>query len=112
MKLEEAKKIQKESFDRRMKIRVLKAHDYATEDLLSNFKRMSRHMKNFEIDVSTPHGTALYMVVHKLDRLCNLAYRQKVAPKNESILDNMDDIKNYIDLTEELFIESGILKPE
>lgn len=106
MKWEESKKIQEEGFKRRMDIREAKAHDYASEDVLSNFKRMARHVENFGVDVSTADGTALYMVIHKMDRLCNLLYRRQDEPKNESLRDTIDDMKNYIDLMEEILVES------
>ena len=48
--------------------------------------------------------TALYFIIHKLQRLCNLRGRE---PSNESILDTMDDIHNYIDLTTALIEEGG-----
>jgi len=111
MKLSECNDIQSKSFERRWAIREKKGHDYATDaDVLSNFKRMSGYASDFGIDVSTPHGIALFYALLKIDRLCNLMFRNKTKPENESIIDTVDDLKNYIDLMEECMIEQGVIE--
>lgn len=74
-----------------------KAHDYAGKDVLSNFKRVSVAASELEIDVSTPTGYALFMVVLKLCRLGNLLGSGK-TPNNESIDDSFLDGINYFKL--------------
>lgn len=106
MDIKRAHKIQKDSFKRRWKIRESKAMDYATEDILSNFKRMSKMATLLNLDLSQPSGVALFYALLKIDRLCNLLYRKKTQPKNESLRDTIDDLKNYIDLMEECMYES------
>lgn len=109
MKIEEARKYQKKSFDDRWKIRESKSHDYATEDILSNFKRRALLFDILEIDITTPHGVALGDAVLKVDRICNLLFRRKDKPKHESVKDSIIDLKNYIDLAEECLIDGEII---
>ena len=75
-----------------------KRHDYATEDALANFKRMTKVARVYKIDFSKEHHYALFMVLMKLDRLQNLISQGKV-PKNESFQDTMQDAFNYLMLT-------------
>jgi len=110
MKLEESKKIRRNSFIRRWAIKEAKTHDYATDDMLSNFKRVSTLVKTLDIDVGTPHGIGIVYILLKLDRLCNLLFRRKSKPKNESLQDTVDDILNYMELLEEVLIDMGILE--
>lgn len=108
MNINKSKKIQKSSFKRRWELRNTKGHDYATEDILSNFKRMAMIMKIWNVDVTVCYGTALFYAFLKIDRLCNLVFSGK-EPANESIQDTIDDLKNYIDLMEECMIDEEIL---
>jgi len=85
-----------------------KSHDYATGDVLSNFKRLAEAAGAIDIDVATPHGYALFMVLLKLDRLNNLMKNHK-APKNESIEDTVIDAQNYLDLAEACYREAFTL---
>ena len=111
MKLKEAIKIQTDSAKRRLEIRKKKAHDYATEDdVLSNFKRSSIILSTYAIDLGKPSGVALMYALLKIDRLSNLIYRKGgVQPSNESIMDTLDDLENYIDLMIECLTEEGSL---
>jgi len=109
MHIDKSKKIQNASSERRWKIRKTKGHDYATEDILSNFKRMSCIMDAWNIDIHTPHGVALFYACLKIDRLCNLVFSGK-SPTNEPLQDTVDDLKNYIDLMEECMIEVKLLE--
>jgi hypothetical protein len=71
-----------------------KGHDYATEDMLSNFKRLSKLSKILGINTTTPLGYALFMVLMKLDRICNIFYRKRSC-KNESLSDSFRDLIGY-----------------
>ncbi len=74
-----------------------KGEDYANEDVLSNFKRMSNAAKMLNIDVYNPTGYALFMVLLKIDRISNLMASNK-EPNNESLLDSFEDGINYMKL--------------
>jgi len=77
---------------------VDKAGDYADKDVLANFKRISELVKLLDIDPRrSPTDYALFMAVMKIDRWCNLRSKG-TPPKNESILDTVMDLHNYIDL--------------
>lgn len=110
MRLEEALEIEKRGFEKRNKIRKSKAKDYATDDVLSNFKRVSQLIGILGVDASTPHGIAMVYALLKIDRLCNLVFRKVSKPENESLEDTINDLKNYIDLLHENLIEEGVLK--
>lgn len=73
----------------------LKCHDYATEDTLSNFKRLSKIGKLYRITFDSPYEYALFMTLMKLDRVQNLLKQQK-QPKNESVRDTIQDAFNYL----------------
>ena len=82
----------------RMSMLIDKGRDYANEDILSNFKRMSRLTEILGITPSSSStDCALFLALLKLDRWCNLR-RQKVSPTNESLKDTIQDLHNYIDL--------------
>lgn len=74
-----------------------KGKDYASEDVLSNFKRLSTAAKALNLDVHSPEGYALYMVLMKIDRINNLLTSGK-TPSNESIEDSFGDGINYLKL--------------
>jgi hypothetical protein len=84
-----------ESLDYRL-LNVLKSkgEDYATEDVLSNFKQVSSAAKVLNIDVGNPTNYALFMCVLKIARLTNLINNNKV-PNNESIDDSFIDLIGY-----------------
>lgn len=105
MKEEEYLEILENSIKRRREIHSKKTKDYATKDVLSNFKRVAKLMEILEIDTTVPHGVACMYILLKMDRFCNLVFRQKVEPKNESVEDTIDDWKNYLDLMEGNYIE-------
>jgi len=102
--IENAEKYQRDEFEKRLKIRINKSYDYAsTEDILGNFKRVAAMCKLFNINVQEPFGYAQLMCLLKLDRINNLINNDK-KPKNESVKDSFRDLKNYIDLSEEILI--------
>lgn len=76
------------------KILKSKSHDYATEDVLSNFKRVSKIAKEYRFDFSSPSEYALFMACLKTDRIMNLFKGQK-KPENEAIEDSFVDLLNY-----------------
>jgi superoxide dismutase len=72
-----------------------KAHDYAAEDVLANFKRIAKIAKEYKISFEAPYEYALFMTLMKLDRLQNLL-KQNKQPKNESLKDTIQDAFNYL----------------
>lgn len=99
-------KIIESSWKRRREIHTKKTHDYATEDVLSNFKRVSEIIKILGVDPTTPHGMACVYIILKMDRFCNLTFRKSNdLPKNEAVEDTLDDWKNYLDLLEANWLE-------
>lgn len=79
------------------KILFSKSIDYATEDVLSNFKRLSIAARALDITLKSPMQYALFMVLMKLDRINNLVNSEK-TPNNESIEDSFADGINYLKL--------------
>lgn len=80
-----------------IKISSSKSHDYATEDVLSNFKSVSGAARELKLDVTNPTNYALFMVLLKIARLTNLLNGNK-KPNNESIEDSFLDAINYLKL--------------
>lgn len=77
-----------------------KSADYAGEDVLSNFKRMSQMSKLLRIDPArSATDAAWFLALLKFDRLTNLAAKG-VEPKNESVKDSYHDFHNYLDLAQ------------
>ncbi len=74
-----------------------KRHDYADEDVLSNFKSVSQAAKNLGIDIGNPVGYSLFMVLLKIARINNLINKNK-TPNNESLEDSFMDGINYFNL--------------
>ena len=75
-----------------------KAKDYAGEDVLANFKRISKLAGLLGLNPSkSPADYALFMALMKLDRWTNLR-RTGQDPLNEPIKDTVMDLHNYIDL--------------
>ena len=82
----------------RMNLMLGKSHDYATDDVLSNFKRMNHVCELFGINTSRgAWDCAMFLALIKIDRWCNLVNSDK-APVNEKIEDTVCDLHNYIDL--------------
>jgi len=75
-----------------------KGDDYAGEDVLANFKRMNQLCSLLGIDTSRSSGDCgRFLMLLKVDRWCNLI-NKGTEPKNESLLDTVLDLHNYIDL--------------
>jgi len=81
-----------------------KGQDYANEDKLDNFKRVTAIAKLYHIDFSQPYHYALLMVLMKLERLQNLRSQGK-TPKHESVQDTVRDAINYLYLTYACLVE-------
>jgi hypothetical protein len=71
-----------------------KSHDYASEDVLSNFKRVTAIAKQYRFDFSNLPEYALFMCCMKADRIMNL-FKGNKKPKNEAIEDSFADMFNY-----------------
>jgi len=101
LKRETFERIENESLARRLALSRKKGADYATEDILSNFRRMARSAHDLRIDqiLHKDYGIALFYALLKIDRFVNLALSGK-EPSNEALLDTWDDLKNYIDFAE------------
>ena len=82
-------------FNRATTLSKSKSKDYATEDVLSNFKRISGAVKALSLDLTTPTGYALFMVILKIDRITNLI-KHGGTPQNEPIDDSFMDALNYL----------------
>lgn len=97
MNKEKQLEIYKEIDEKLLTMSSKKAHDYATEDVLHNFKSVSAAAKELGLDVSTPTKYALFMVLLKIARITNLINGNKYA-KYESIDDSFLDGINYFKL--------------
>ena len=92
---------------KRLNIYKKKAHDYATEDILSNFKRIGAILKVWNLKKLSPDIIVCFLlIILKIDRWLNLLINNK-RPKNESIEDTVLDLHNYIDLTDALIKEQS-----
>ena len=98
----------REFYLRRLLLMSDKSHDYADEDVLSNFKRLAEICKVWGIDVATPSGCAEYLAVLKLDRYFNLKAQGK-DPANETVDDTFQDLANYLDLLHAILHEQPAL---
>jgi hypothetical protein len=79
----------------RRTVSVSKSGDYATADVLSNFKRMNTLCNVLRVDPSkSPLDAAMFLILLKMDRINNLKDGRK--PNNESIRDTIIDLTNYI----------------
>jgi len=107
--LESALTRRREMFEERLKVRVMKCHDYAGDkNVYQNFERVSRLIKELNIDVTTSWGCCLFYVILKIDRTCNLLFSGNGKPKCESLEDTVAiDLPNYIDLLDELLWVNG-----
>ena len=92
----------------RTSLLLSKAHDYATDDVLSNFKRMNTICTQLNINTArSAWDCAMFLLVLKLERWCNLTNKGE-TPKHERIEDTVKDLHNYIDLAYGCQIEGGI----
>lgn len=109
MRQEDFEKIVNESLLRRTELTKNKREDYASEqDVLSNFKRVGEAVKTLRIpdlwQEKPALAYALFMEVMKMDRIINILLKGN-KERNEPLTDSWDDMKNYVDLAEAIFIE-------
>ena len=98
MNREEQLRVIKELDEELIRVLESKGGDYAsTEDRLGNFKRLSLVAKTLGINIHTPHGYAMFMVILKIDRINNLLNSGK-EPNNEGVADSFADGINYFKL--------------
>ncbi|MFN9897961.1 MAG: hypothetical protein ACK55Z_04020 [bacterium] len=97
--MEKSKQIEiyKELDEKIMELANFKGHDYATEDVLNNFKSVSAAAKALNLDVQKPVNYALFMVLLKIARIVNLTNGNKY-PRHESVDDSFVDGINYLKL--------------
>jgi len=109
MNIEETLKRRKEIFNKRLEIRLKKAHDYAVDDNIHrNFETMAQLIKLLNVDTTTPEGTTIFYILLKIDRLCNILFRKKGKVENEALIDTVAiDLPNYIDLLDEILLKRG-----
>jgi hypothetical protein len=91
--------------DTRHDLHLKKSEDYATEDVLSNFKRCSSTARNLGIGMDAA-DYAIFMAAMKLDRIQNIRKSGK-TPNNESLEDSIIDAVNYIELAYAIMIEES-----
>lgn len=105
MDFETADKLHQDMLSRERGIRAGKAHDYSGKsDVLSNFKQIASILRILQINVWTPWGAALMLVILKITRLANLLRRGKSAV-NESVDDTFLDARLYLELVRECLYE-------
>lgn len=106
MKRSEMNQLMETGAHRRMALCRSKGADYSNDgDALLNFKQLNRMCDMLNVDPSRgQEETALYFMLHKIQRLCNI--RDK-APCCESVLDTIDDLHNYTDLYHALLIDNA-----
>jgi hypothetical protein len=76
-----------------------KGHDYAGEDVLSNFKDSGKRIGK------TPQEQCLSLISTKVSRLSNLLSDRKKTPKNEAIQDSILDLIGYSFLLDSIIYE-------
>jgi hypothetical protein len=76
-----------------------KGHDYAGEDVLSNFKDSGKRIGK------TPEEHCLSLISTKVSRLSNLLSDRKKTPKNEAIQDSILDLIGYSFLLDSIIYE-------
>jgi hypothetical protein len=98
VKIDEYNKIQDKIFSDIKIIRDKKGHDYATDtDTLRNFKVISTICRELDIDPRRSSAeVSMFFEVVKLARKANLKGKD---PKNESMVDTVEDQVNYACLT-------------
>lgn len=97
MKLQELLDRIETTYNLRYRIMQGKSNDYATDDVLSNFKRMASICAIWNINPEySAADAAMFLLCLKLDRLNNLKNGKPIS--NESLWDTIVDAHNYLDL--------------
>jgi len=109
MNIQQALKRRKKFFNKRLEIRIKKAHDYAVdENIHRNFETMAQLIKLLNVDTTTSEGTTIFYILLKIDRLCNILFRKKGKVENETLEDTVAiDLPNYTDLLDEILLKRG-----
>ncbi len=81
-----------------------KGEDYASEDVLSNFKKVSAAAQALDLDVGNPVHYAMFMSILKIARITNLMKGNK-TPNNESLTDSFEDGINYFKLAYATYVD-------
>ena len=89
---------------KRTKLCRKKNKDYATEDALSNFKRLHQLTQVLGVNMSKPFHIAAFLQLLKIDRFMNIA-NKGVDPENETLLDTVVDDGIYTDFKYILYKE-------
>ena len=94
--------------NKRIDISREKRKGYATDtDCLENFKVMAQLCKIHKVDITTPEGVALFWIIHKMQRRCNLMAKGMTTAAAESINDTDLDMLNYMDLLRAIEVEKA-----
>ena len=84
-----------DTFARCLSLLDKKGHDYSSNiDRMRNFRNVSKCWTILSTKDMSMFDSALYMVLLKIDRICNLVASAK-TPANESVQDSFDDLINY-----------------
>lgn len=74
---------------------IKKNKDYSKDDdVHANFHRVARLCEVLDVDVKTPQGVIMFMILWKIQRLFKLT-KEGTEPCNESLLDTCVDINVY-----------------
>lgn len=85
-----------------------KRKGYATDtDCLENFKIMAQLCKIHQVDVTKPEGVALFWIIHKIQRRCNMMAKGLTKAAAESLYDTDVDMLNYIDLLSAIEVDNA-----
>jgi len=81
-------------------ILITKNYDYsASDNVHRNFQIVALTCQLLNVDITASSGCIQYMILHKIQRLCNLVNRG-LTPKNESVADTFVDLHAYLHLLE------------
>lgn len=87
------------------KLLISKNEDYANEtDIFQNFEHVAQLVKTYNIDLTTRRGVKNFYILIKFDRYMNLENSKK-EPSNESVMDTIVDMLNYMILGEGMKLE-------
>ena len=106
MKRDEFENLLRSWFNDTLEVTQRKGHDYATDDVLANFKRMHKVCKLYGVRPDKRIQDVFWFYVFiKIDRLRNLVCKEE-APENEAKDDSYGDWVNYIYLLRAIEEES------
>lgn len=91
---QEREELFKQLDEEALRISKSKGQDYGDKDVLSNFKNVSSAARNLGIDVYESEQYALFLVILKIARYCNLANNNR-TPNHESVEDTLKDLIIY-----------------